>query len=109
LGYVVAGIWAIVLFIRLIVAINKSDIFSWKNVRRLRRLGTLLLASFAFQLFSTLLNLHYLEKVFAMEGYSISYTDMVSAEPLLFGLSALIVAEIFAIGLRLQEEQELTV
>lgn len=29
------SLWAVVLFIRLIISINKSDIFNWRNVRRL--------------------------------------------------------------------------
>lgn len=28
------SLWAVVLFIRLIISINKSDIFNWRNVRR---------------------------------------------------------------------------
>lgn len=41
LGFVhlVAIVWAIVLFVRIIVAINRSDIFNWRNIRRLHRLG----------------------------------------------------------------------
>ena len=31
----VAGVWALVLFIRIVVAVNRSDIFNWCNVRRL--------------------------------------------------------------------------
>jgi hypothetical protein len=40
------SLWAVVLFIRLIISINKSDIFNWRNVRRLRRLGMALVVSF---------------------------------------------------------------
>lgn len=105
----VAIIWAVVLFIRLIVAINRSDIFNWKNVRRLRNLGILLIISFCCTFFSAFLTLHNVEKVFAVPGYSLSMTDMVHITSLVLGLSALIVAEVFAIGLRMKEEQDLTI
>lgn len=102
-------IWAVVLFIRLIVSINRSDIFNWKNVRRLRRLGILLIISFGCTFFSAFLSLHNVEKVFSVSGYSLSMTDMVHITSLVLGLSALIVAEVFAIGLRMKEEQDLTI
>lgn len=102
-------VWAVVLFIRLIVTINKSDIFNWKNVRRLRRLGILLIISFCCTFLSAFLTVHNVEKVFAVQGYSLSMTDMVHITSLVLGLSALIVAEVFAIGLRMKEEQDLTI
>ena len=43
----IANIWALVVFIRLVISINRSDIFCWRNVRRLRRLGVLLVVAFA--------------------------------------------------------------
>lgn len=105
----VVMIWAVVLFIRLIAAINRSDIFNWKNVRRLRSMGTLLVVSFGCSLFGAYLTLHSVEKVFAVPGYSLSMMDMVHITSLVLGLSALIVAEVFAIGLKMKEEQDLTI
>ena len=43
----IANIWALVVFIRLVISINRSDIFTWRNVRRLRCLGVLLVTAFA--------------------------------------------------------------
>lgn len=105
----VAIVWAVVLFIRLIVSINKSDIFNWKNVRRLRRLGVLLIISFACTFFTAFLSFYNVGKVFSVTGYSLSMADMVHITSLVLGLSALIVAEVFAIGLRMKEEQDLTI
>lgn len=105
----VAIIWALVLFIRLIIAINRSDIFNWKNVRRLRRLGVMLIVSFGCALFIALLSVYNLKNVFAMPGYSLTMGDMVQITSLMLGLSALIVAEVFAIGLKMKEEQDLTI
>ena len=92
----VAIVWAVVLFIRLIVSINKSDIFNWKNVRRLRRLGVLLIIGFVCTFLLAFLSFH-------------NVADMVHITSLVLGISALIVAEVFAIGLKMKEEQDLTI
>ena len=103
------GIWAIVLFIRWVVAVNRSDIFTWHNVRRLRRMGVLLLASCALTWLLEYLTVHALQQVFALPGYELTLAGSVSLPVLLLGLCSLIVAEVFAIGLRMKEEQELTI
>lgn len=102
-------LWAVVLFVRLVVSINRSDIFNWRNVRRLHRIGIALVTGFCCTLASAWLNIHSLEGAFALEGYRLSMTDAVSTTLLVLGLCALIVGEVFAIGLRMKEEQELTI
>ncbi len=102
-------VWAIVLFIRLIISINKSDIFKWRNVRRLRRMGIALIIGFCCTFITAYLNLCSVEKVFSLHGYELGISDMVSTTMLVLGLSALIVAEVFAIGLKMKEEQDLTI
>lgn len=109
LGDFVTVIWAVVLFIRIIIAINKSEIFNWRNVRRLRRLGVLLIIGFACSFLKSLLTVYNVGKVLSLANYSLSIADMVHTTSLVLGLSALIVAEVFAIGLRIKEEQELTI
>lgn len=69
----VAIVWAVVLFIRLIVSINKSDIFNWKNVRRLRRLGVLLIIGFVCTFLLAFLSFHNVEKVFFSDRLFIEY------------------------------------
>lgn len=96
-------------FLRLVIAINRSEIFSWNNVHRLRKVGTLLLLGFLLQWAQLWLLFHRLDDVFAMQGYSLSLREAITLSNLLLGLVALIVAEVFAIGLKLKEEQELTI
>lgn len=105
----VAIIWAIVLFFKLIVAVNRSRIFNWQNVRRLRRLGLLLVAGFGCSLLSSYLSIYNLREALVLQNYDLSISDLVSTTILVIGLTALIVAEVFAIGLKLQEEQDLTI
>lgn len=102
-------IWAIILFIRLVISINKSDIFNWKNVRRLRLLGLALIVSFCTALLPAYLTLESVGEVFSVRGYELNLSDMINTTTLVLGLSTLIVAEVFAIGLKMKEEQDLTI
>ena len=99
---------ALIIFVLIIMHINKSQIFEWRNVHRLRLLGALLITSFVLDLLPKITNYWGLKDIFAMDKYviaplAIQVTDM------LLGLGCLIVAETFAIGLRIKEEQELTI
>lgn len=105
----VAAVWALVLFIRLVVSINRSDIFSWRNVRRLRRLGILLLVVFGCNWLGSWLELQAVREVLSVPNYDLILPDDSRGVALLLGLCSLIVAEVFAIGLRMKEEQDLTI
>ena len=103
------SLWAVVLFIRLIISINKSDIFNWRNVRRLRRLGMALVVSFCCTFASSYLDFIGIDTVFSLHGYELSLSELVSTTTLVLGLCSLIVGEVFAIGLKMKEEQDLTI
>lgn len=103
------SVWAVVLFIRLIISINKSDIFNWRNVRRLRRLGIALILGFCCVFMGAYLDLVTVREAFSLRGYDLSISEMVSITTLVLGLCSLIVGEVFAIGLKMKEEQELTI
>lgn len=100
---------AVVLFIQLIIAINRSDIFNWRNVRRLRWLGILLIVAFGCSLFSEYLLLENLREVLSIPGYELTFSEASRITNLVLGLCSLIVGEVFAIGLKLKEEQDLTI
>ena len=99
----IANIWALVVFIRLVISINRSDIFTWRNVRRLRCLGVLLVTAFACAWLSEWIELQALRDVLSIPHYELTTTDVVDRISLLLGLCALIVGEVFAIGLRMKE------
>ena len=99
---------AVVFFVLLMLNINNSRIFEWQNVKFLRFLGRLLTLSFVADLIPQILNYSDLKALFALENYMISPFEA-KVTNLLLGIACLIVAEIFAIGLRLKEEQDLTI
>lgn len=102
-------IWAVVLFFRLIVAINKSEIFNWLNMRRLRRLGFALIVGFCCAFIIGYIDYQSISEVFSLKGYDLSFSKIVDITMLVLGLSSLIVGEVFAIGLKMKEEQDLTI
>lgn len=100
---------AIIQFYKLINAINHEVIFDWTNVRLLNRIGRNLLISFVLAQAYMLMNYWASTRLFELEGYVHNYWCDFQSMTLIMGLIALLVARIFAIGLRMKEEQELTI
>lgn len=105
----IAIIVAIIWFGLLIRNINRGHIFCWQNVKRLRRLGWLLICCFLASLVPTFVNAYQLSAVVAFENYKVTFFEDMSFLTLILGIISLIIAETFAMGLKLQEEQELTI
>lgn len=106
---VVASVVGIILFIKLIVSINRSLIFSWRNVRRLRWLGIALIIHYLCMLIPLLVAGREVNEVFALRGYELHQSELVSIITLVLAIVSFIVAEVFAIGLKMKEEQDLTI
>lgn len=100
---------AIYFFIRLIVAVNKEEIFNWNNVHRLRKLGIMLILCYICNFGAGYLSYYDISQAFNSSLYSYNAIQAGQASTLVLGLVALLVAEIFAIGLRMKEEQDLTI
>ena len=95
---IIVGLYALACFIRFIRNVNRDQVFTWENVSLLRWSGWGLLGiDVAMILFD------------AIEGFSLSYIYQEDTNDLIFGVFILIVAEAFAIGLKLKEEQDLTI
>lgn len=98
LAAAVAAIVPFVSFIRFILNVNRNKVFEWDNVLMLRITGLGLLLFALLGSTEELLNGIGLEQVYD-EFFMI----------LIFVVFNLIVAETFAIGLKLKEEQDLTI
>ena len=96
-------------FFYLIRNINRGDIFSWKNVRFLRKLGWALILLFICTLGTTVIGNYEASQVLQLNGCEFSYTFAFSDATFILGFISLLVAEVFAIGLKMKEEQELTI
>ena len=94
------GIRATVSFIRFILNVNRDKVFIWENVRLLRWTG------WGFLIVILCMSVHDLIVHIPLEKI---YHDYAPMSDLTFGVFCLIVAEVFAIGLKLKEEHDLTI
>ena len=99
----------VVLFLKLIVRVNRGMVFEWRNVRLLRWLGGIELAGSIVTTVIQIYGASIISGQFGVGGFVPDYFSYVSVMELTVGLVALIVAEIFAVGLKMKEEQDLTV
>ena len=102
-------ITAFISFIRLLLAINKSVIFEWKNVKRLRWIGTGFIVAFICNFIVEYVNYDFASNQFLISNYKISFITLLKNVNLVFGFISLLLAEVFANGLRMKEQQELTI
>ncbi len=95
-------------FALMIIAVGKSIVFDWINVRRIRRIGIgfsiLFVVVSGVNIYFNRLVLDLIE----IEKYKI-ITSSFASTLLMFGAIAFLIAEVFAVGLRLKEEQDLTI
>ena len=98
-----------VLFLKIIVRVNRGHVFEWRNVRLLRWLGGLQLVACTVVTMLQIYGASVVSSQFSVEGFAPDYFSYVSVLELSIGLVALIAAEIFAIGLKMKEEQDLTI
>jgi hypothetical protein len=106
---IILSLLAFIGLIRFVVNINRSQIFVWRNVKQLRRLGLYLIAIYLLYTVANYLECRFVAETIELEGYTINWSKALEDSNLLFGLATLLVAEVFAVGLRLQEEQDLTI
>lgn len=95
---IVGCIVSFVSFIRFILNVNHNKVFVWENVKLLR------LSAYGLIFIATIVTGNDL----CSGGDDIELYDDYF-DTLLFGIFSLIVAEVFAIGLKLQQEQDLTI
>ena len=106
---IICCIYAIVQFVKMIRNIHRNIIFDWANVNRLRRLGLSLILCFCCSLVTFAINNHLVSQVISLKDCDFSIAFQFSDPTLLIGFTSLLFAEIFAIGLRLKEENDLTI
>lgn len=95
---IVAALVSFISFIRFILNVNRNKVFVWENVSllRLTACGLIILALVAAG-----------DELYTGCSFVDIYEHFFDA--FLFGVFNLIIAEVFAVGLKLQEEQDLTV
>ena len=90
---VIAGIFCLLQFFYLIRNINRGDIFSWKNVKFLRKLGWALILLFICTLATIVIGNYEASQVLQLNGCEFSYTFAFSDATLILGFISLLVAD----------------
>ena len=95
---IVAALVSFISFVRFILNVNRNKVFVWENVNllRLAACGLMILAVVAAG-----------DELYT--GCSLVEVYDHFFDAFIFGVFNLIVAEVFAVGLKLQEEQDLTI
>ena len=95
---IVAALVSFVSFFRFILNVNRNEVFVWENVNllRLTACGLMILAAVGS-----------CDELYSGCSFIDVYEHFFDA--FLFGVFNLIIAEVFAVGLKIKEEQELTI
>lgn len=96
-------------FIRFIMRVNKDHIFERDNVRLLHQTGWYYLFSLASYMAFNFSYTYFGVQGIVPEGYVVDYLRTITDVPLAEPFILLLFAEIFKIGVRLKEDQELTI
>ncbi len=106
----VFSIMTVIEFAKFIIRINRGFVFVRANVKRLRRLAVYLLCLALMQSASGIIDDCMLSGFdLQLEGYSLSSYWLIPWTTCILGLMALLMAEIWARGIQLQEDNELTI
>ncbi len=109
LAIIILMIYTLVCFVKLIKNINRTEIFSWRNVSLLRRIGVSTIGIFIANLLLSYTNLLQIQKDFSFTSYYIGFDNHSDMLQVIIGLVCFLFAEIFAMGLKIKEEQDLTI
>lgn len=107
---IVLAITILIKFIKLIVNINKDKVFEKRNVVLLRYLGGLLIIMTLIQITSGICGDIIVDALpYEFTGYDFNLFWQLPWNNLMLGLISLLMAQIWARGIQMREEQELTI
>lgn len=109
LAFGAMAVTALVAFIFFVRNVNRNQIFIHKNIKLLRLTGWCLVAAGAIVTADGCYDAYLAQQTFSLSDYVVDYSSAANLSSVLFGLSSLVIAEAFAIGLKMKEEQELTI
>lgn len=109
LAFGLAGVAALVAFVFFVRNINKSKIFIHRNITLLRIVGWCLVVAGVIDTADGCYDTFLATQTFNLVGYVVDYSSAANITGIIFGLFSLVMAEAFAIGLKMKEEQELTI
>lgn len=112
--YALIYFYVMILLGRLVRSAKNDDFFNYKNVSRLRIIGLIILSTLVFNWLSTFIKGWFFDNY--LVSTDITHTKSIAialpnlfSSPIVIGLLILIISEAFAYGLKLKQEQDLTI
>ncbi|WP_459187903.1 DUF2975 domain-containing protein [Parabacteroides sp. APC149_11_2_Y6] len=99
----------VILFLKLINSVKSAAIFTYANIWRLRGMGICLLILGAVSVLGNYAGWLTATSLIDIPGYRITSQDIIEFSWFINAAVLFLAAEIFAMGLRMKEEQELTI
>ena len=99
-------------FIKVIINVNKGIIFDWKNVKLLNYVAVCMLILSVYSIAANLVIDYHQSELLSLANYSVGHSNLSFAEygtGLISACLLLLLAEIFALGLKQKEELDLTI
>jgi hypothetical protein len=107
--YCFAYVWSLAFFVRFIRNVRRGVIFDHRNVKQLRMIGWGLLVVFFSNFVTSVASFYALSQVFEMRNVEIQPSDIFATTEIVLSLMAFLFAEVFSLGIKMREEQELTI
>ncbi|WP_018464526.1 DUF2975 domain-containing protein [Segatella paludivivens] len=101
------GFW--VIFIKIILAVNKGKAFDKKTDWKIKLMGIFSIGLYLAEWGLTCVNYLESSKMYKISGYDISFNHYPSCYLLYLGIGMLIISQLLTIGRKIKEEQELTI
>ncbi len=101
------GFW--VVFLKIILAVNKGKAFDKKTDWKIKLMGIFSIGLYISEWGITYVDYLESSKMFKISGYDISFNNYPSCYLLYLGIGMLILSQLLSIGRKMKEEQELTI
>lgn len=109
LSVLILGAWILTLVVKILLSLQKSVVFERTNLKRIYRIGLIILLIGSINTALQLINIYSAEYLIDLQHYSFSYAKVVDYNSLIMGIVILIMNEILRMAIEMKEEQDLTI
>jgi len=103
------GVLVPFLVVKILRSLQKSEVFDRRNLKRINRIGLILLAIGFFGTLLQIVNVLSAQLIINLSNYNFSYANVVDFYPIIMGVVILIMNEILRISIEIKEEQDMTI
>jgi len=105
----ILGIWIPFLVVKIIRSLQHSEVFDRNNLKRINRIGIILLVVGLLGTASQIINIFSAQAIVDLSHYNFTYSETIEFYPIIMGVVILMMNEILRIGTEMKEEQDLTI